>query len=69
MLGHVNGPAVSTALIARVSQPERRRSRPGSPCLACRGDAVDQFLAQAARRPQMLGQVNNARAYWARMMP
>jgi hypothetical protein len=69
VLGDVNGPAVSAALIARVSATDRAPVEAWVALLACRGPAVDQFLAAARRQPRMLGQVNNARALWARMVP
>lgn len=69
VLGDVNGPAVSAALIARVATTERAPVEAWVALLACPGPVVDQFLAEAARQPRMLGQVNNARAMWARMIP
>jgi hypothetical protein len=69
VLGDFDGPAVSEALIARVSQAQRAPVEAWVALLACRGAAVDQFLAEAALEPRMLGQVNNARALWARMIP
>jgi hypothetical protein len=69
VLGRVNTPAVSEALIARVSQPGRASVETWVALLACRSEKADQFLVQAVCRPQTLGQVNNARAYWARMTP
>ena len=69
VLGHVNGPAVSEALIARVSQRGRAPIEAWVALLACRGEAVDQFLAVAQQQPRTLGQVNSARVYWARIVP
>jgi hypothetical protein len=69
VLGDVDGPAVSEALIARVSQSARAPIEAWVALLGCRGAAVELFFAQAAREPRMLGQVNNARALWARMIP
>jgi hypothetical protein len=69
VLGDVNGSTVSAALIARVSTTDRAPVEAWVALLACRGPAVDQFLAEATRQPRMLGQVNNARALWARMVP
>lgn len=69
VLGDVDGPAVSQALLTRVSQTQRAPVEAWVALLGCRGAAVDRFLAQAAREPRMLGQVNNARALWARMIP
>ncbi len=65
VLGHVNGPAVSEALIARVSQAGRAPVEAWVALLACRGEAADRFLAAAQQQPHTLGQVNNARMYWA----
>ncbi len=69
VLGHVNGPTVSDALIARVSQSQRAPIEAWVALLACRGAPVDRFLAQAVVQPRLLGQVNSARAYWARVVP
>jgi hypothetical protein len=69
VLGHVGGPEVGAALVERASQGRRASMETWVALLACRGEPVDRFLNQAARRPQALAQVNNARAYWARMMP
>jgi hypothetical protein len=69
VLGHVNGPQVSRALIARVTQSDRAPVEAWMALLVCRGPAVDQFLGQAMHQPRLLAQVNNARAYWARMTP
>jgi hypothetical protein len=69
VLGHVNGPEVSRALITRLSQPDQPTVEAWMALLACRGEAVDRFLRQAVYEPRFLPQVNNARAYWARMTP
>jgi hypothetical protein len=69
VLGSVGGSQVSAALIARLSQPERAPVEAWVALLARRGPRVEQFLARASAEPRLLGQVNNARAYWARFIP
>lgn len=69
LLGQLGDVRVGRALIARVTQAPRASVEAWVALLACPGREVDAFLASAARRPQVLGQVNNARAYWARMTP
>jgi hypothetical protein len=69
VLGYVNGPSVSRALIDRVLQAGGASVEAWAALLACRGESADQFLAQASRQPRLLGHVNSARMYWARMAP
>ena len=70
VLGHVNGPEVTNSLIALVTQ--EAASSPTEAwiaLLACRGEQAEEFFAYATRHPQLLGQVNRARVWWARMIP
>jgi len=67
VLGHVNGPDVTAALIALVTENPSVPSEAWVALLACRGESADQFLAGASRHPRMLGRVNNARLFWAQM--
>jgi hypothetical protein len=69
VLGSVHDPAVSEALIARVTSTARPPIEAWVALLACRGENVSQFLVHAARQPRLLGQVNSAYAYRARMVP
>jgi hypothetical protein len=69
VLGAVGGPAVSDALIGRLSRPQRAPTEAWVALLACRGPRVEQFLARATVEPRLIGQVNNARALWARFVP
>ena len=68
VLGHMNGPQVTAALIAIVTEEPAAPAEAWLALLACRGESADRFLAVASQHPQMLGQVNNARMTWARMV-
>jgi hypothetical protein len=37
--------------------------------LACRGEKAEAFVAYAARQPEMLGRLNNARVQLTYMIP
>ena len=65
--GASDGPAVTRALIARVTEEPSKAREAWIALLACRGEHAEQFLAYAASRPRLLGQVNRARMWWARM--
>ncbi len=69
VLGHVNGPEVTHALIARVTREPPSSTEAWMALLACRGPRAEAFLAHATRRPRLLGQVNLARVRWARISP
>ncbi len=69
VLGHVNGPEVTKALISLVIQEPSGPTEAWIALLACRGELAEQFLAYATFRPQLLGRVNNARVQLARMIP
>ena len=68
VLGQANGPAVSQALITFVAEHPTEHTEAWIALLACRGPQVDQFLAYAAYRPKLLGPMNRARVYWARLV-
>lgn len=67
-LGHMNGPAVTAALIELVTDRPSASAEAWVALLACRGESADRFLAAAAHEPRWLGHVNNARITWARMV-
>jgi hypothetical protein len=69
VLGHVDGPQVARSLIAIASRREGAPVEAWVALLACRDAAADRFLAQASLQPRWLGQVNNARVFWARFIP
>jgi hypothetical protein len=69
VLGHVDGPQVAQSLIAIASRRDGAPVEAWVALLACRDAAADRFLAQASIEPRWLGQVNNARVYWARFIP
>jgi HEAT repeat protein len=69
VLGHVDGPQVAQSLIAIASRRDGAPVEAWVALLACRDAAADRFLAQASMQPRWLGQVNNARVYWARFIP
>ena len=69
VLGHMNGPEVTNSLIARVTQEPPSPTEAWIALLACRGVQAEEFFAYATRQPQLLGQVNLARVWWARMTP
>lgn len=69
VLGHVDGPQVAERLIAIASRRERPPIEAWVALLACRDASADRFLSQASQQPRWLGQVNNARTYWARFIP
>jgi len=68
-LGRMNRCEMTTALITRVSKRPSRSKEAWFALLACRCDAADEFLAHATRSPRLLGQLNNARVQWARVVP
>jgi hypothetical protein len=61
LLGHVNGPAVTQALIARVTEKPSGATETWMALMECRGEMAQQFVAYAATRPQLLGYLNGAR--------
>jgi hypothetical protein len=61
VLGHVNGPVVTEALIARVTSNPSKATEAWVALMTCRGEMAEGFLAYASRRPQLLGYLNNAR--------
>jgi hypothetical protein len=67
VLGHINGPEVTRHLVALVTAEQGAPTEAWIALLACRGELAEQFLSYASQRPQLLGQVNNARVEWARM--
>jgi HEAT repeat protein len=69
VLGHVDGPAVTRRLIARVTEQPANSREAWMALLACRGELADEFFTYATRRPQLLGYVNNARLQWAGIIP
>ena len=68
VLGRLNGPQVTAALIAIVTDEPAAPTEAWLALLACRGPSAEQFLASASQHPRMLGQVNNARLTLARMV-
>jgi len=68
VLGRLNGPDVTAALIALVAENPSAPPEAWVALLSCRGESADRFLADASRHPRMLGHVNNARLFWARMI-
>ena len=69
VLGHVDGPEISRALIARLSQPGPRPIEAWVALLGCRDPSAGAFLAQASRHPRSLGQFNHACLLRARIVP
>jgi hypothetical protein len=69
VLGHVNGPAITTLLIDRVTEQPSDSAEAWAALMACRGELARQFLDYAANRPQLLGHLNNARMQAAQMIP
>jgi hypothetical protein len=68
VLGHMNGPQVTAGLIAIVTEDPAAPPEAWLALLACRDESAVRFLADAALHPRLLGQVNNARMTWARMV-
>jgi hypothetical protein len=68
VLGHMNGPEVTAALIELVTDRPSASAEAWVALLACRGESADRFLAVASQEPRWLGHVNNARITWARMV-
>jgi hypothetical protein len=68
VLGHLNGPDVTRALVDRVTQNPAEATEAWIALLACRGELAEEFLAFASRRPQLLVHVNSARVWWARVV-
>jgi hypothetical protein len=68
LLGHVNGPEVTQALIARVTEVPAA-TEAWMALVACRGERAQQFVAYAATRPQLLGHLNGARVQMAYAIP
>jgi hypothetical protein len=68
VLGHVNGPEITAALIREVTEAPSPPAEAWVALVACRDESAEQFLAGAARQPRWLGQLNNARVTWARMV-
>jgi RNA polymerase sigma-70 factor (ECF subfamily) len=67
VLGHANGPVVAESLIGIVSQNPACNSETWIALMACRGPHIDQFLDFAIGQPRLLGSLNRARVYWARI--
>jgi hypothetical protein len=67
VLGHANSPLVTESLIKRVSHDPACHSETWIALLACRGGQAHQFLSLATTEPQLLGPLNRARVYWARL--
>lgn len=67
LLGRVNGPEITRRLVDLVTAERPAPTEAWIALLACRGELAQEFLSYAASRPQLLGQVNNARIEWARM--
>lgn len=68
-LGQFNRCEMTDALITRVSERPSRSKEAWFALFGCRCESAAQFLATAARSPQMLGQLNNARIQWSLAMP
>jgi hypothetical protein len=69
VLGHVNGPEVTQALIARVTEEPSGATETWMALMECRGEMAQQFVAYAATRPQLLGHLNGARVQLAYVVP
>jgi hypothetical protein len=69
VLGHVNGPDVTQALINRVTKQPAGATEAWLALMSCRGETAAEFIAYASRRPQLLGHLNGARVQWAYMTP
>jgi hypothetical protein len=67
VLGHANGPVVTNSLIGLVSENPACHAETWIALIACRGPQTDQFLAFATGQPRLLGSLNRARVYWARI--
>jgi hypothetical protein len=67
VLGHLNGPEITKALVDRVVQAPAATAEAWIALLACRGEYAEDFLSYATRQPQLLVHVNSARVHWARM--
>ncbi len=67
VLGHANGPAVTESLIALVADNPTCPKEAWIALMACRGPEADQFLAYATGHPKLLGPLNRARVYLARL--
>jgi HEAT repeat protein len=68
VLGRVNGPVVTRALVERVTENPSGATEAWIALVACRGELADEFLAFASREPRFLGHVNGARVRWARII-
>ena len=67
-LGRMNRCEMTDALISRVNKRPSRSKEAWFALLACRCEAADAFLTYATRNPHLLGQLNNARVQWARVV-
>ena len=67
VLGHTNGPEVTDSLIALVTREPPSPVEAWIALVACRGEQAEKFFAYATRQPLLLGRVNRARMWWARM--
>jgi hypothetical protein len=63
-LGHINGPKVTASLINLVTQDRAAPAEAWIALLACRDESAEQFIADAAHHPRMIGRLNNARIFW-----
>jgi hypothetical protein len=68
VLGHVNGPLITQSLIDVVSRNPGSSEEAWIALMNCRGPQAQYFLASATVQPRLLGPLNRARAYWARMI-
>jgi hypothetical protein len=68
VLGRANGPRVTRSLITLVSENPASSEEAWIALMACRGAQADRFLAYAEVQPTLLGPLNRARSYWARMI-
>ena len=67
VLGRANGPEVTDSLIALVTREAPSPVEAWIALVACRGEQAEEFFAYATRQPLLLGRVNRARMWWARM--
>jgi HEAT repeat protein len=67
VLGRADGPIVTEALIGLVSENPACHAETWIALMARRGPQTEQFLAFATGQPRLLGSLNRARVYWARI--
>jgi len=67
-LGRANGPVIAKSLIDLVLRDPSCNAETWIALMSCQGPQTEQFFSFATNQPRLLGSLNRARAYWARII-